>query len=120
MVEILLFVIQHEFNTDNSIKTLIGRTNGLVNYCSYNKKIIDEYKKSLIKIVEMNKQGLLTKKALADEENAFEIKAIELDKKNFAGKMLVRILRRIQEFIPSSLRGKLGQLFVKVYIRPGI
>jgi hypothetical protein len=91
---LILFFTEKDLKSDLSGEP--SRVDSHLHFCSYNKKIVDECKKSLYRILEMRNTNTLTRAALQAERDFAIAKMEKLDKRNFAGRLAVALLRRLR------------------------
>ena len=103
---ILLFVIDNRINTDEFIKAITNHPENMGFLCSNNKKILNEYKKSINKIIEMKMDDTLTQEALLVEQNNVEKRIIRLDKVNYL-KIINRAINWVKKKIPKTIKMKI-------------
>jgi glycosyltransferase involved in cell wall biosynthesis len=103
---ILLFVIDIGIDTDKFIKEIINHINIMGFYCCNNKKILDEYKKSINKIAKLKMENKLTEISLLSEQKNIEKIILKLNKRYYR-RIIKCAVNRIKETIPQSIKEKI-------------
>jgi len=108
-ITIIIFVNENiKEKTNEIMEAIVNHANGLGFLCSYNNKIIDEYKNSIKEIIKANNNYI---DKITIEQNNFDKKVKELDRKNYK-KYIVRIYKdymprivdKIKRMIPKCLK----------------
>ena len=98
-ITIINFINENIENSNEFMEEVVNHADKLGCLCSYNNKIIDNYKKSIKEVINIIKNGTIKDK-IEIEQNNFEKNIKELDKKNYK-KYVIRIITKI---VPKRLK----------------
>jgi glycosyltransferase involved in cell wall biosynthesis len=110
-IEIILFLFDAPPPIINEfINEAIDHIDNMGFLCSYNEKILNEYKNSINKIIKMKIENILTNETLSTEINKTEINIRKLDKKNMPKKIIQLIINWLKKNMPRIIKEKIKTL----------